>query len=43
VRVKYLNIDLGLLWKDLGLKLGGIVEDYKAFLFKFLEEKLYVL
>jgi hypothetical protein len=33
VEVRYLNLDLDLFWKDLGMKLGKIVEDYKTLLF----------
>jgi hypothetical protein len=32
VKVKSLNLGLYLLWKDLGVKLERIVEDYKAIL-----------
>jgi hypothetical protein len=33
VKVKYLNLDLNLLSKDLGVKLGWIIENYKALMF----------
>jgi len=39
VEVRSLNLNLDLLWKDLGVKLGEIVEDYNASIFKNLEEK----
>jgi hypothetical protein len=34
-----LNLDLHLLWNDLGVKLGEIVEDYKMFLFSQFQKK----
>ncbi len=41
VEIRFLNLDLDLLWKDLGVKLGEIVEDYKTFLFtKFQKKKM---
>jgi hypothetical protein len=33
VEAWFLNLNLDLLWKDLGVKLGEIIEDYKTFLF----------
>ncbi len=30
VEVRFLNLNLDLLWNDLGVKLGGIIEDYKT-------------
>jgi hypothetical protein len=39
VKVRSLNLDLDLLWKDLGVKLEEIVEDYKTFLFSKLQKK----
>ncbi len=33
VEVRSLNLDLDLLWKDLGVKLGEIIEHYMMFLF----------
>ncbi len=39
VEVKSLNLDLELLWKDLGMKLGGIIEDYKMLLFSNFQKK----
>jgi hypothetical protein len=33
VKVRSLNLDLGLSWKDLGMKIGRFVEEYKALLF----------
>ncbi len=41
MEVSSLNLDLDLLWKHLGVKLGEIVEDYKTFLFsKFQKKKM---
>ncbi len=33
VEVRSLNLDLDLLWNDLEVKLGEIIEDYKTLLF----------
>jgi hypothetical protein len=33
VKVESLNIDQDILWKDIEVKLKGIIEDYKMFLF----------
>jgi hypothetical protein len=33
MEVRFLNLNLNLLWKDLEVKLKGIVEDYKTLLF----------
>jgi hypothetical protein len=33
MKIRFLNLDLDLLWKDLEVKLKGIVEYYKMFLF----------
>jgi hypothetical protein len=41
VEVKSLNLDLDLLWKDLGVKLGEFIEDYRTLLFsKFQKKKI---
>ncbi len=39
VEVRSLNLDLNLLWKNLGMKLGEIVEDYKTLLFSKFQKK----
>jgi hypothetical protein len=39
VKVRYLNLDLDLLWKGFGMKLGEIIEDYKTFLFLNFQKK----
>ncbi len=39
VEVRSLNLDLDLLWKDLEVKLEGIVEDYKTLLFSNFQKK----
>ena len=39
VEVKSLNLDLDLLWKDLGVKLREIVKDYKTLLFSNFQKK----
>jgi hypothetical protein len=39
VEVRSLNLDLDLLCKDLEVKLGGIVEDYKTPLFSNFQKK----
>ncbi len=39
VEVKSLNLDLNLLWKDLGVKLGEIIEDYKTLLLSNFQKK----
>jgi hypothetical protein len=42
IKVKYLNLDTNLLCKDLEVKLGRIVKDYKVFLFsKFQKKKMF--
>jgi hypothetical protein len=33
VEVRSLNLDLDLLWKDLGVKLEEVIEDYRTLLF----------
>jgi hypothetical protein len=33
VEVRSLNLDLDLLWKDLGVKHGEVIEDYRTLLF----------
>jgi hypothetical protein len=41
VEVRSLNLDLDLLWKDLGVKLGEVIEDYRTLLFsKFQKKKI---
>jgi hypothetical protein len=41
IKIRSLNINLDLLCKDLDMKLGGIVEDYKVLLFsKFQKKKM---
>ncbi len=39
VKVRSLNLDLDLLWKDFGVKLGEIIEYYNTLLFKISREK----
>jgi hypothetical protein len=39
MEVKSLNLDLNLLWKDLEMKLGEIIEDYKTHLFSNFQKK----
>ncbi len=39
VEVRSLNLDLDLLWKDLGMKLGEIIKDYKTLLFSNFQKK----
>jgi hypothetical protein len=39
MKVGSLNLDLDLLWKDLGVKLGQIIEDYKTLLFSKFQKK----
>jgi len=39
VEVRSLNLDLDLLWKDLGVKLGEIIKDYKTFLLSNFQKK----
>ncbi len=43
VEVKYLNLDLDLLWKDLEVKLGEIIEAIKRFNSQIFKRKGYVL
>jgi hypothetical protein len=43
MEVKYLNLDLNLLWKDLGMKLGEIIKNYKTLLSQNSKRKRYVL
>jgi len=41
MEIGFLNLDLDLLQKDLEVKLGEIIEDYKTFVFsKFQEKKI---
>ncbi len=41
VEVRSLNLDLDLLWKDLGVKHGEVIEDYRTLLFsKFQKKKI---
>ncbi len=39
VEVRSLKLDLELLWKDLGVKLGEVVEDYRTLLFSNFQKK----
>jgi hypothetical protein len=39
VEVKSLNLDLDILWKDLGMKLEEVIEDCKTFLFSKVKKK----
>ncbi len=39
VEVRSLNLDLDLLWKDLGVKLEEVIEDYKTLLFSNFQKK----
>jgi hypothetical protein len=39
VEVRSLNLNLDLLWKDLEVKLGEIIKDYKTFLFSNFQKK----
>jgi hypothetical protein len=39
VEVKSLNLDLDILWKDLGMKLEEVIEDCKMFLFSKVKKK----
>ncbi len=39
VEVRPLNLDLDLLWKDLGVKLGEVIEDYRTLLFSKFQKK----
>ncbi len=39
VKVRYLKLDLELLWKVLGVKLGEVVEDYRTLLFSNFQKK----
>jgi hypothetical protein len=42
VEVKSLNLDLDILWKDLGMKLEEVIEDCKTFLFsKVFKKKMF--
>jgi polynucleotide 5'-kinase involved in rRNA processing len=42
VEVKSLNLDLDILWKDLGMKLEEVIEDYKTLLFsKVFKKKMF--
>ncbi len=40
VKVRSLNLDLDLLWKDLGVKLGEIIEEKKTLLFSKFQKKM---
>ncbi len=39
VEVRSLKLDLEILWKDLGVKLGEVVEDYRTLLFSNFQKK----
>ncbi len=39
VEVRSLNLDLDLLWKDLGVKLGEVIEDYMTLLLSKFQKK----
>jgi hypothetical protein len=43
MEVKFLNLDLNLLWKGFGVKLGEIIENYKTLLFSKFQEKKFIL
>ncbi len=39
MEVRSLNLEIDLLWKDLGVKLGEIIEDYNTLLFSKFQKK----
>ncbi len=43
VEVRSLNLDLDLLWKDLRVKFGEVIEDYRTLLFSSFKRKRCVL